>query len=149
MSACRRQAQLETSVERLWELVGNPERHPEWWPRVIEVSGERFEQGDEYVQVTRSPFGRGTTNFEIERLDDLREIRIRCQASGTFARWLLTPAQDGTFVELDVGMDPKNVGFRVYDRTLGRSYFRRWAEESLDALRVAGSPAAAAAPPDG
>jgi uncharacterized protein YndB with AHSA1/START domain len=145
MSAFRRQAQIDVPVERLWDLVGNPERHPEWWPRVIEVSGERFEQGDEYVQVTRTPLGEGTSHFAIERMDEeLHEIHMRCQTSGTFARWLLTPAQEGTFVELDIGMDPKGPGYAIYDRTLGRLYFRRWADQSLDGLREAAAPAESA-----
>ena len=33
-----------------------------------------------------------------------------------------------------MGMQPKRVGDRVFDRTLGRLYFRRWSEQSLDAL---------------
>src|SRR5262245_18460850 len=48
MSAYRQQALLDAPLEEVWPLVGTPARHPEWWPRVIEVRGERFEQGDEY-----------------------------------------------------------------------------------------------------
>jgi hypothetical protein len=144
MSLCRTQAQLDASVERLWELVGNPRRHPEWWPRVIEVDGERFEQGDLYAQVTRSPTGNVSSNFAIEQLDgELHEIHMRCQSTGMFARWALTPAQEGTFVELDVGMDPKGLPNKAFDRLLGRTYFRRWADQSLDGLRGAAEPAAA------
>jgi hypothetical protein len=150
MSAHRRQAQLDAPVELIWDLVGNPARHPEWWPRVIEVSGERFEEGDEYVQVTRGPLGRGTTRFLVERRDDLREIRMRCQQSGTYADWLLTGARGGTFVELELGMQPLAVTYRVFDGTAGRLFFRRWAEESLKGLREAvgdGKPADAGVTP--
>jgi len=148
MSAHRRQALLEAPVELVWELVGNPARYPEWWPRVIEVSGERFEEGDEYVQVTRGPVGQGTTRFLVERLDDLREIRMRCLASGTYADWRLTSAQGGTFVELEMGMQPLTVTNRIFDGTAGRLFFRRWAEQSLDALGRAadGGKAATQAP---
>ena len=137
MSAHRRQAQIDAPVEQIWELVGNPARHPEWWPRVIEVSGERFDEGDEYVQVTRSMFGKAETNFLVERLDELREIRMRCQHSGTYADWVLTGAQGGTFVELELGMQPLATRFRVFDSTAGRLFFRRWADESLEGLRQA------------
>ena len=75
-----------------------PGRYPEWWPRVVEVRGERFEEGDEYVQVTRDPTSRVESSFLLERREDLREIRMSCQLTGMFAHWLLTPAQGGTFV---------------------------------------------------
>ena len=143
MSACHRQAQLEAPVERIWELVGNPDRHPEWWPRVIEVHGERFEVDDEYVQVTKTPFGgQERTTFAIERLDDLREVRMRCLRSGMYAHFQLTPAQNGTFVDLEMGMEPQTLPNRLFDGVVGKPYFRRWAEQSLDALRGASSPVA-------
>jgi hypothetical protein len=147
MSAHRHQAHLDAPVEAVWDLVGTPRRYPEWWPRVIEVQGERFEEGDEWVQVTRDPGRTVTTNFLLERRDDLREIRMSCQLSGAYAHWLLTPAQGGTFVELQMGMQPKRMGDRLFDMALGRRFFRRWSEESLAALAQAtrgGSPAARA-----
>jgi uncharacterized protein YndB with AHSA1/START domain len=136
MSECRRQALIDAPVEAVWDLVGNPVRHPEWWPRVIEVRGQRFEEGDQYVQVTRGPVGSGETNFLIERLDDLREVRLTCQLSGTYAHWVLTDAQGGTFVDLEMGMQPQAFSQRLFDTALGARYFRRWAEQSLDALEA-------------
>jgi Polyketide cyclase / dehydrase and lipid transport len=134
VSAHRQQAHLDAPLGAVWDLLGEPRRYPEWWPRVIEVQGERFEEGDEYVQVTREPGGSITTNFLLERRDDLREIRMSCVLTGTYAHWLLTPAQGGTFVELVMGMEPKRFNHRVFDMTLGRRFFRRWCEESLEAL---------------
>ena len=134
MSVYRRQAHLDVPLEEVWQLVGTPRRYPEWWPRVIEVRGERFEEGDEYVQVTRDPAGRSETSFLLERRDDLREIRMSCVQTGMYAHWLLTPAQGGTFVELEMGMEPVELGHRVFDATLGHLYFRRWTEQSLDGL---------------
>jgi uncharacterized protein YndB with AHSA1/START domain len=137
MSACHRQALFEAPVDRIWELVGDPARHPEWWPRVIEVRGERFESDDQYVQVTKTPFGRNQTTLAIEQLDDLREIRLYCLDTGTYAHWQLTPAQEGTFVDVELGMDPRGLSSRAFDRFAGKTYFRRWAEQSLDGLRGA------------
>ena len=138
MSAHRQHAQLDAPLEVVWGLVGTPSRHPEWWPRVIEVRGERFEEGDEYAQVTKDPIGRSeTTNFLLERRDNLREIRMRCQLTGMYAAWLLTPAQGGTFVEVEIGIEPRRMGDRIFDRAMGRIYFRRWTSESLDGLRRA------------
>jgi uncharacterized protein YndB with AHSA1/START domain len=134
---CRRQALISAPPPRIWELVGNPKRHPEWWPRVIEVRGERFDEGNQYAQVTKSPIGTGETTFEVERLDDLREVKLRCTATGTYARWVLTEAQGNTFVDVEFGMDPTTFGNRLFDSTFGRLYFRRWLEESIDALERA------------
>ncbi len=135
MSASRQHVHLDAPLEEVWGLVGFPNRYPEWWPRVIEVEGERFEEGDEYVQVTRDPTGSVKTSFLIERVRDLREIRMSCGLTGTYANWLLTAAQGGTFVELEMGMNPKRISDRLFDRTLGKRYFRSWSQQSLDALR--------------
>lgn len=138
MSSHRQQAYLEASLEDVWDLVGSPNRYPEWWPRVVEVRGQRFEEGDEYAQVTEDPVGgKSETNFLLERREDLREIRMSCDLTGMYADWLLTSAQGGTFVELEMGMQPKRMGDRVFDKTLGNSYFRRWSSQSLEGLRSA------------
>jgi hypothetical protein len=137
MSAYRQHAHLEAPLDVVWGLVGTPSHYPEWWPRVIEVRGERFEEGDEYAQVTQSLGGKSESNFLLERRDNLRGIRMSCQLTGTYADWLLTPAAGGTFVELEMGMQPRRLGDRVFDRAAGKTYFRRWATESLDGLREA------------
>ncbi len=137
MSVYRTQAHLDAPLEKVWGLVGSPLRYPEWWPRVIEVRGERFEEGDEYVQVTKDPTGRAESNFLLERRDDFREVRLSCQLTGTYAHWSLTPAQGGTFVEVEMGMQPKRLDYRLFDMAVGRRYFRNWSEQSLDALRDA------------
>ncbi len=136
MAAHREHAHFDAPVEVVWSLVGVPSRYPEWWPRVIEVDGERFDEGDEYVQVTRDPTGSVRSNFLIERTRDLREIRMSCQLTGAYAHWVLTPAQGGTFVELEMGMEPRRISDRLFDRTLGRRYFRNWSRQSLEALRT-------------
>lgn len=87
--------------------------------------------------MTRTPGGKVQSHFLVEHRDDLRGIRMSCQLTGTYAEWLLTPAQGGTFVELEMGMDPKRLGDRLFDLTIGRRYFEAWSERSLDALRNA------------
>ena len=38
-----------------------------------------------------------------------------------------------------MGMEPRRVGDRLFDAALGKLYFRRWSEQSIDALgRAAG-----------
>jgi hypothetical protein len=137
MSTHRQQALVDAPLEVVWDLVGSPSRYPEWWPRVIEVRGERFEEGDEYAQVTKNPIGTSESNFLLTRRDNLHEIRMSCQLTGMYANWLLTPAQGGTFVEVEMGMEARRLGDRIIDRAVGKSYFRRWTNESLDGLREA------------
>jgi hypothetical protein len=137
MSSYRLQAQVDVAPEALWELVGNVERHPEWWPRVINVHCEGLEQGCNYRQVFKSPIGVVETDVSVERLDDCREMTLRCLDTGTYAHWLLAEAQGGTFVDVEFGLDPKSTRTRVFDVVAGRRYFRRWLEESIAALRVA------------
>jgi hypothetical protein len=143
MSVARRQALIHAPTTIIWELVGNPERHPEWWPRVVEVKGERFEEGSTYAQVTKAPVGNVETKFKIERMDDLHEIQMRCMNKGTYSRWLLTEAQGNTFVDVEFGMDPLGLSNRIFDTAFGRLYFRRWLEQSLDALEQAAAPTVA------
>ena len=134
MSVCRSQALINAPPNRVWDLVGDPRRHPEWWPRVIEVRGEQFDEGDNYAQVTKDPTGRVETTMTVESLEDLREIHMRCQQTGTYARWLLTEAQGSTFIDVEFGMDPVGVDNRFFDVAFGRLYFRRWLDQSLSAL---------------
>ena len=136
MSEVQQQALLEAPVAEIWDLVANPERYPEWWPRVVEVQGERYDTGDEFVQVMRQPFaGRTEAHFLIDRMDDLREISLHCTLSGTFVTFRVTDAQGETFLDAAFGMDPINSRLRVFDATLGRRFFRRWLTESVDSLQ--------------
>ena len=131
------QALIHANPTEVWELVGDPRRHPEWWPRVIEVRGERYDEGDNYAQVTRELVGHAKTIMNVERLEDLREINLRCTKTGTYARWLLTEAQGNTFVDVEFGMDPIRFVDRVMDRTIAKPYFQRWITQSLEALEEA------------
>ncbi|HEX6459779.1 MAG TPA: SRPBCC family protein [Thermoleophilaceae bacterium] len=134
MSEYRHQALIQAPIERVWELVGDPARHPEWFPRVVEVRGDSFRAGDAFVQVTHQPFRNIETTLEIDQLDDMRELSLRCRDTGTYTHWLLTPARADTFVEAQFGMEPNGLVYRMFDATAGRAYFRRWIEESLKAL---------------
>jgi uncharacterized protein YndB with AHSA1/START domain len=137
MSAYRQQGLIDAPVELVWKLVGDPSQHPQWFPRVIEVKGERFEEGAAFVQTTKAPVGEKTTTMRIESLDELREVRMRCQDTGTYSCWLLTEAQGSTFVDVEMGMDPIGLSNRIFDTAIGKRYFRRWVDESLEALEEA------------
>jgi elongation factor P len=92
--------------------------------------------------VTRGPIGKAESNLLLERRDNLREIRMSCRLTGMYADWLLTPAQGGTFVEVEMGIETRRISDRIFDRAAGKVYFRRWASQSLDALRDAALSAA-------
>lgn len=146
MTTCHQQALIDAPVEAVWGLVGDPGRYPEWFPRFIEVRGERFEEGSEFVQVSRGPMGRVQSTFLVEQRDELHEVRIRCLKSGAFVDWKMTAAQDGTFVDAEFGLTPTGLQYRLFDATVGRRYFRSWLEQSVQALgeaaRQARTPAA-------
>jgi hypothetical protein len=137
MSVCRDQALIHAPPPQVWDLVGDPRRHPDWWPRVVEVRGEAFEEGSNYAQITKEPMGKAETIMEIERLDDLRQIHMRCTKTGTYAHWLLTEARGDTYIEVEFGMDPIRVSDWIADKTFAKLYFRRWLSQSLDALQEA------------
>ena len=137
MSNVRRQAQIDAPVEHVWALVGDPNRHPEWWPRVIEAKCDGIEQGCEYRWVAKGPVGAAEETVLLERLEDCSEIKIRCLDTGTYMRWVLTSVRGGTFLDVEFGMDPAEMKHRVFDRLAGQRYYRRWLEQSLDSLREA------------
>jgi hypothetical protein len=137
VSSARQEALIERPPEEVWALLGDPRRFPEWWPRVIEVRGQRFEQGDTYAQVTQMPLRKWETTFLLDDHEDLRGIRMTCKDTGMYADWRLTEAQDSTFVDVEMGMDPSGLGYRILDATAGRLYFRRWLQQSIDGLKAA------------
>jgi hypothetical protein len=138
MSAIHEQALLDAPVPTVWELVSDPRRYPEWFPRVFEIQGERFEEGAEFVQVSRQPLvGREEVHFHIDRMEELREIRMHCVVSGMFVHWQLTDAQGGTFLNAVFGMEPIRRRDRVVDFAFGRRFFRRWLAEAVEGLRRA------------
>jgi hypothetical protein len=137
MSSYRQQAQIDVPLPSVWELVGNIQRHPEWWPRVIDVHCDGLEEGCSYRQVYKSPMGVIETEVSVERLDDCNELLLRCLDTGTYTRWLLTDAQGGTFIDAEFGLDPQKPAARAFDLVAGKRYFRRWLEQSIEGLRRA------------
>jgi hypothetical protein len=132
---CRQQTLIEAPVEIVWDLVGDPNRHAQWWPSVVDSECEQLEQGCRYRAVVKSPRGKHEEHtFEVERLDDCHEVVIRCLEIGTYTRFVLTEARGGTFVDAEFGIDPMNAGMHVVSVVAGRRILRRWLEQSIDAL---------------
>ena len=138
MANWTRQALIEAPVHDVWDLVGDPNRHPEWFPLVLAVSGlPRVEADATYVQVSRTPGRPRETSFLIEELDDLREIGVRCTDTGTYTRFLLTSAREDTFAEIEIGFEPTGLMMRAFDAAVGKRYCKRWTEDALAGLRAA------------
>ena len=137
MSSWRQQALIEAPVESVWELVGDPNRYPEWAADVISVTGlATIDEGSTYRQVSKSPLGKTETTFMIEELDELREIKLRCTRSGYYSRWLLTETQDGTFVDAEIGIEPTKLPYRASHAAAGgKRYFRRLVDGAIDGIR--------------
>ena len=132
----RRHAVIEAPVEDVWAIVSDPRTHPQWWPDVVEVEAEGpVAEGDSYTRTSRrlGMLDQVDAIWVAERLENLREAHFRCTVSGTYTRFALTPAQDDTFVEVETGMLPPNLRWRVAG-TLGRTYFHRWLRDVLVAL---------------
>jgi hypothetical protein len=126
---------IEAPIEVVWELVGNPARYPEWASEVIEVTGvATLEEGATFEQRTRTPAGKSTTTFVVDDLEEMREIKLRCLSSGYYSHWLLTEARGETFAEVEIGMDPKHLGYRAYDTLVGRRWYRRLVDDSLSSV---------------
>ena len=129
----------------MWELIGDPTRHPEWWPRVLEVHCEGLEEGCTYREVVKAPFGgEEEMNMRVERLEDCRNLSIRCLNTGSYVRFALAGARGGTFVDGEMGMEARDLGHRVFDAVAGQRYFRNWLQQTFEGLdRSARSRAAA------
>jgi uncharacterized protein YndB with AHSA1/START domain len=130
---------IDAPLEEVWGFVGDPARYPEWAAGVVDVTGvAEVEEGAEFRQTTKVPIGSPTTTtFRIDELDELREIRLTCEASGLYSRWQLTEAQASTFVDVEIGMQPEAFRHRAFDTVLGKRWYRSLADDSIDGLRAA------------
>ena len=125
---------IEAPAAVVWELISDVERHPEWWPRVVEVECEGLEQGCTYRELVETPLGSEEMNLLIEGRDELRNLRIRCLNTGTFVRLEITEAQGGTFVDGEWDGPPAPV-HSVIDAVAGRPLLLELAARStLDGL---------------
>jgi uncharacterized protein YndB with AHSA1/START domain len=138
MASVRKQALIEAPVKRVWELLGNPESYPEWAGDTVEVTGvpTQVEKGATYEQRTIGPFGRPSpSTFVIEEMEDMHEIKLRCQTSGYYSHWHLTEAQGQTFADVEIGVEPIGIPGQMARFLITRSQLRQVTDESLDGLR--------------
>ncbi len=141
MSSANQQALIEAPVSAVWALLEDPSRYAEWNGDEVAVTGAptKVEKGSTFKMRGPSPVGlRSTTTFEVEELEDLHEIKLRCQTSGFYSHWFLTEAQGQTFAEVELGVEPvPGLVGRVTGAMHTKSYLRRSAETAVDNLRRA------------
>jgi uncharacterized protein YndB with AHSA1/START domain len=126
---------IDASPETIWELVGDPNRHPDWWPGIVEVECADLREGCRYREVVKGFFKPQEHDIVIERLDTCQEVCISCEDTGVTTRFVLTGAQGGTFVEGHFSIEPKKVGAKVVTAVTGRRFIRSWLEHSLENLK--------------
>jgi uncharacterized protein YndB with AHSA1/START domain len=131
---------IDAPVERVWELVGDPNRHPEWWPEVLEVECADLKEGCRYRGVAKGPFGAAAHDLLIDRLEECREVSIFCEGTGVTTRFVLAEAQGGTFVEGCFTIEPNTIGMKVIGAVAGRRFMHSWLESSLENLKSASEP---------
>ncbi len=79
-----------------------------------------------------------TTTFKVEEFDELHEIKLRCQTSGYYSRWILTDARGSTFVDVELGVERvPGLQSRLSEVMHTKRYLRRALDQSLDGLRRA------------
>jgi Polyketide cyclase / dehydrase and lipid transport len=128
---------IDAAPETIWELVGDPNRHPDWWPGIVEVECADLREGCRYREVVKGFLRPQEHDILIERLDTCQEVCISCQDTGVTTRFVLTGAQGGTFVEGHFSIEPQSVGTKVVTAVTGRRFIRSWLERSLENLKHA------------
>ena len=133
---CRQQAFIDAPLDVVWELASDPDRQTEWWPDTITfecIDGD-FEQGCHVrnVQTRPWPMSDLETTLEVDQMIPGKELTIRCMDTGTYTRSVLTEGQGGTFIEMEAGNDPANLGVRMQVAMAGKRLFRRWVEHALE-----------------
>ncbi|HKH41041.1 MAG TPA: SRPBCC family protein [Solirubrobacterales bacterium] len=143
MASWKQQALIDAPVAEVWDILVDPARSPEWEEDVVAVTGAptRIEKGSTFEVTGRGPLHmKATTTFKVEELRDMHELKMKCQVSGFYSHWLLTEAQNGTFAEVELGIEPlesMSRKGRVGAALHTKSYLRRQVEKLLDGLRSA------------
>ncbi len=139
MPSFKQQALFEAPLGDVWKLLEDPANYPKWGG-AIEVTGvpTKIEKGATFEMKTHGPLGmKPTTTFKVEQLDDLHEIKLRCQKSGWYSHWVLTEARGNTFADVEIGKEPAGLGAgaRATSTLISKRSLREALDTSLDGLR--------------
>lgn len=141
MAVWKQQALIEAPVEDVWRLLQDPQSYAQWNQEIVEVTGAptKIEKGATFDLTGPSPMGKKmTTTFKVEEFDELHEIKLRCQTSGYYSRWLLTDARGSTFADVEMGVEPvSGIQGRVAGAMHTKRYLRAALDQTIDAIRRA------------
>lgn len=137
MPRAKQQTLLEAPVDRVWELLANPASYDQWAAEVLEVTGAptKVEKGTTFDMKSHGRLGTSVTTFEVAELDELRQIKLKCQTSGYYSHWILTDARGDTFVDVEIGVEPIGIAGRALQLVETKGSFKRITDASLDGLR--------------
>lgn len=124
MPAIEKSVTVAAAAERVYELVDDPERLPEFWPAMMEVTSTRhLAVGGHRFHYLYKMAGR---RFEgdVETVDHVPGRRIvdevRGELEGVF-RWTFTPRDGVTRVDLHVEYDtPKGLLGKLREPVIGK-----------------------------
>jgi hypothetical protein len=138
-SSWSQQAVIEAPVEDVWGLLQDPVRFAEWNKDIVAITGvpTKIEKGSTFEVTSRGPIGNATTTFQVEALEEMRELKVRCQTTGYYSRWLLTEAQGDTFADVEMGLEPPTLPRQVFRLTHHKGFLRGLTDRALDGLRRA------------
>jgi uncharacterized membrane protein len=143
MGHYRRTFRIAASVERVWEVLADPGRLPDWngaFDRVEHATGRLDEPGTTYAQVMKVAGIELTGQWEITMVDRPHRRDFvgtppgcrRCAGSDTFQK-----AEDGATlytVEMDYALIGGALGV-VLDRLFSRSFFENVIQNNVTQLR--------------
>jgi len=89
MSSWKQQALIQAPIEEVWSVLCDPVRGPEWSEDMIAVTGAptKIEKGSTFDVTSKGPLGlKATTPFKVEELEDMHELKMKCQFTGYYAR---------------------------------------------------------------
>ena len=132
----RAQAHLDAPLDEVWALVGNPATYLGGGRSPWRFAARRSRLG---TRIPRSclvsPDGGSSTRRTIDRRDEFKELKWSCPTTGGFQHWTLTAADGGTFVDMEMGLNPPTLRYTLFDKSVGRWFMKRWAEQAVDGLR--------------
>ena len=132
------QAFVDAPVSAVWDLIGDPRRHPEWWPDWIATECPDPSEGCHYRGVVKGFFGRVEEHdLLIASREGLREISISCDGTGVTTSFVLAEGQGGTFVQGQFSIAPNSLAMKAIGVVAGRRVMRSWLERSLENLKRA------------
>ena len=132
------QAFVDAPVSAVWDLIGDPRRHPEWWPDWIATGAPTPARAATTAAVVKGFLGREEEHdLVIASREGLREISISCDGTGVTTSFVLAEGQGGTFVEGRFSIAPDSLAMKAIGVVAGRRLMRSWLERSLENLRLA------------